>query len=242
MYSTTSSRKKYWKNFCKLVFGFHIVNQYGIRSADLCCGHHALLEFVEEFEHLYYQRCVDRLHFIRQSIHAVTHFAPETVRIGPGICSSQWTMERTIGNLGEEIRQPSNIFANLSQRTLLHSQINTLKAMVPDLEEPINILPRGAKDLGGGYILLRAMGKGVYHLRDCEVDALSLYLSDTEGKNGPESSCLSVIQWARLRLPNGQVARSAWKEKLKPLERIRTARNMKVSCSLLSLVHTNLVT
>jgi len=30
---------------------------------------------------------------------------------------------------------------------------------------------------------------------------LSLYLSDTEateGENGPESSCLSVIQWARL--------------------------------------------
>lgn len=95
--------------------------------------------------------------------------------------------------------------------------------MVPELEEPINILPRGAKDIGDGYVLLRAMGKGVYHLRDCKVDALSLYLSDTEtteGENGPESSCLSVIQWARLRLPNGQVAWSAWKEKLKPLEQI----------------------
>ena len=62
------------------------------------------------------------------------------------------------------------------------------------------------------------MGKGVYHLHDWEVDALSLYLLDTEGENGPESLCLSVIQWARLRLPNGQVAQSAWKEKLKPLE------------------------
>jgi hypothetical protein len=236
---------KYWRNFCKLVFGFRIINQYKIKTVNLCHAHQALLEFVEEFEHLYYQRRVDRLHFIRQSIHAVTHFAPETVRIGPGICSSQWTMERTIGNLGEEIRQPSNIYANLSQRALLRSQINTLKAMVPELEEPINILPRGAKDIGDGYVLLRAMGKGVYRLRDCEVDALSLYLSDTEateGENGPESLCLSVIQWARLRLPNGQVARSAWKEKLKPLERIRTARNVKVSCSLPSLVHTNLVT
>ena len=108
---------------------------------DLRRAHYALLEFVEEFEHLYYQRHIDQLHFIRQSIHALTHLAPETVRIGPGICSSQWTMEQSIGDLGGEIRQPSNIYANLSQRGLLRSQINALKAMVPDLEEAVNILP-----------------------------------------------------------------------------------------------------
>jgi hypothetical protein len=233
--------EKHWKNFCKLVFGFRIVNQYEIESVVLRRAHHALLEFVEEFERLYYQRRIDRLHFVRQSIHALTHLAPETVRIGPGICSSQWTMERSIGDLGGEIRQPSNIYANLSQRGLLRSQINALKAMVPDLEEAVNILPRGAKDIGGGYVLLRAMGQKLYHLRDCEVDALSLYLSDADGKNVLDLH-FSVIQWARLRLPNGQVARSAWKEKLKPLERLRTARNVKVSCSLPSLVHTNLVT
>ena len=48
-------------------------------------------------------------------------------------------MERTIGNLGEEIRQPSNPFANLSQRGLRRSQVNALKAMIPDLEEPVNL-------------------------------------------------------------------------------------------------------
>lgn len=83
---------KYWRNFCKLVFGFCIINQYKIQSVNLCHTHQTLLEFVEEFKHLYYQRCVDQLHFIHQSIHAVTHFAPETVRIGPGICSLQWKL------------------------------------------------------------------------------------------------------------------------------------------------------
>lgn len=65
--------EKYWKNFCKLVYGGQIINQYMIKMADLQKAHHALLEFVYEFEVLYYQRRTDHLHFVRQSIHAVTH-------------------------------------------------------------------------------------------------------------------------------------------------------------------------
>ncbi|KAJ6550878.1 hypothetical protein DFH09DRAFT_892146, partial [Mycena vulgaris] len=37
-------------------------------------------------------------------------------------------------------------------------------------------------------------------------------------------------RWARLRLPNGQIARSAWKEMLKPPDKLRRAR-----CARLSL-------
>jgi hypothetical protein len=219
---------KYWRNFCKLVYGFRIVNQHYIETKDLRQAHSALIKFILEFENLYYQRRVDRLHFVRQSIHGVSHFAPETVRVGPAVCSSQWTMERTIGNLSEEIRQPSNPYANLSKRGLIRSQINAIKAMVPDLEDPVNTLPRGAKDIGGGYILLRAMEQTSYRLRNCEADALGVYLVNTAGEYPPNDWCPSIIRWARLRLPNGQIARSAWKEKLKPLEKLRIARNVKV--------------
>ncbi|KAG2146318.1 hypothetical protein DEU56DRAFT_731694, partial [Suillus clintonianus] len=34
-------------------------------------------------------------------------------------------------------------------------------------------------------------------------------------------------RWARLRLPNGQIARCAWKEKLKRAENVRMSRNVK---------------
>ncbi len=70
-------------------------------------------------------------------------------------------MERTIGNLGEEIRQPSNPFANLSQRGLLRCQVNALTAMVPALKPPNCDLPRGAMNIGDKYILLRARDR--YH-------------------------------------------------------------------------------
>ncbi|KAG2109538.1 hypothetical protein DEU56DRAFT_749953 [Suillus clintonianus] len=37
-----------------------------------------------------------------------------------------------------------------------------------------------------------------------------------------------MYRWSHLRLPNGQVARSAWKEALRPLEKTRMSRNVKL--------------
>jgi hypothetical protein len=228
--------EKYWRHFCRLVFGMRIMHQYSIKTQDLNNAHQALLEFVGEFEVLYYQRRPERLHFVRQSIHALTHLVPEAFRIGPPACSSQWTMERTIGNLGREIRQPSNPFANLSERGLLRCQINSIKATIPDLEPPIVTVPRGGMDLGGGYILLRARDRTHRPLQDYETAALVTYLGSAyDLPPNANNWSPSIVRWARLRLPNGQVARSSWKEKLKPLTKVRMARNVKV-CVLFSLL------
>ncbi|KAF8221523.1 hypothetical protein L208DRAFT_1327401, partial [Tricholoma matsutake] len=56
--------EKYYKNFCKLVFGMHIIHQYQIDQVALLKAHAALLEFACEFKILYYQHCADRLHFV----------------------------------------------------------------------------------------------------------------------------------------------------------------------------------
>ena len=228
--------EKYYKNYCKLVFGMRIIHQHQINQVALLEAHAALLEFACEFEILYYQRRADRLHFVRQSIHAVTHLAPEVLRLGPHACSSQWTMERTIGNLGQEIRQPYNPYANLSQRGLLRSQINALKAMVPDLDpsESQSTIPQGGKDCSNGYVLLRAKDKVLRAMRPCEKHAFAAYLTNIHALQIAEDWCPEVVRWARLRLPNGQIARSFWKEQLKPLQKVRMARNVKVCISLVS--------
>jgi hypothetical protein len=214
------------------VRAMRIIQQHHIRADDLRLAGNLLESFVEEFETFYYQRRVGRLHFCRQSIHALLHLAPEVTRIGPPICSSQWTMERTIGNLGEEIRQPSNPYANLSQRGLFRCQVNALTAMIPDLSPPPPSLPRGAVDLGQGYVLLRARDRYDRLMRPQEASALLHYLRRATGEGSSESIncdwCPKVTRWARLRLLNGQVARSHWKESLKPLGKLRTARNVKV--------------
>lgn len=220
----------YYSHFCKLVQAMRIVQQHHIKTSDLIIAQDFFQSFAHDFETLYYQRRVDRLHFCRQSIHALLHLAPEVTRLGPPICSSQWTMERTIGNLGEEIRQPSNPYANLSQRGLLRCQVNALMAMIPNLQQTPSALPRGGLDLAEGFALLRAQDRYDRTMRPCEAQSLATFIRNL---NGTEmgSDCPKITRWARLRLPNGQVARSRWKEAQKPLKKIRTSRNVKVFCS-----------
>ena len=62
-------------------------------------------------------------------------------------------METAIGNLGEEIRQDQDPYANIAQWGLLHAQINSLVAMIPDallLDDKSGAVPHGSRDLGDG--------------------------------------------------------------------------------------------
>ena len=221
---------KYWENLCKISVAIRIIHQRSISPAQLRKAYTLILEFVKEFEELYYQRKPERIHFCRQAIHGLVHLAPEVHRIGPDAYRSQWTMERTIGNLGEEIRQPSNPYANLSERGLLRAQRNTLIAMVPQLDKLEKGLPRGAIALDNDFVLLRAMDTADRKTQDQERTAILQFLMQTRNipiSNG-EQPVVKVRKWARLLLPNGQIARSAWKETLKPMEKVRMARNVKV--------------
>jgi hypothetical protein len=216
----------FYSNFCKLVFGIRLMNQHRITLANVRDAHKALLSFAQEFEILYCQRLPTRIHFVRPCIHSLVHLPREVIRIGPPICSSQWTLERTIGNLGEEIKQHSNPFANLSQRGIRRARVNALKAMIPDLDVEGTTeegLPQGSKDVGQGYVLLRAREEEARPLRDCEGKALCDFLSIS-----PSTSEIRVRRWAKLRIPTGQNCYSAWKELQRPIERRRTARNVKV--------------
>ena len=93
-------------------------------------------------------------------------------------------MERTIGNLATEIKSHVHPYANLSQRALQRCQVNALKAMIPDLElDTDNIIPRGAKDLGDGYVLLRAWDRTACQISSNEHQALQKYLEEAHERN-----------------------------------------------------------
>lgn len=216
----------YYTNYCKLVFGMRLMNQHKITLENIRDAHEALCSFAQEFEIIYCQRLPTRIHFVRPCVHSLVHLPREVLRLGPPICSSQWTLERTIGNLGEEIKQHSNPFANLSQRGIRRAQTNALMAMIPELDVDRSAeshLPRGAIDLGDGFVFLRARDERGHPLRECEAAALRTFLG-----LAPVAGEILVRRWAKLRIPTGQICYSAWKEKEKPLEKRRTARNIKV--------------
>lgn len=217
---------KYWRNFCKLVSGVRLIQQQHISRSQLREAHTTLVQFAMEFEQLYYQRRADRLHFVRQSIHLLIHIAPEVHRLGPPALYTQWTMERTIGNLGEEIRQPSNPFSNLSERGLRRARVNALKAIIPDLDPPQSP-PTNSINVSSGYRLLHPTDTTQRPLRDCEGEALKKYLM-SQGVQFSELWKPLATRWARLQLPTGQISRSHWKESLKPLAKLRIARMVKL--------------
>jgi len=218
---------QYYTNYCKLVHGVCLMNQHRITHDNLRQAYLALTSFTQEFEMIYCQCLATRIHFVRPCIHSLVHLPHEVICLGPPICSLQWILERTIGNLGEEIKQHSNPFANLSQRGIRRVHANALMAMMPDLDlerTTKEALPRSSRDVGGGYVLLRPREEAPRALRDCETAALQDFLPTT--LIGDQ---ICVHRWVKLRIPTGQNCYSAWKEKEKPLEKRRTACNVKVS-------------
>jgi hypothetical protein len=221
---------EFYYHFCKLVFGIRIIHQRHKSQGHLVAAHKALLEYVYQFELLYYQRKMIRLHFIRPCIHALVHLVPEHFRIGSLTEASQWTMERTIGNLGEEIRLHSDPYANLTQRIIERSRINAIKNMAPDLATSKKELPAGALDIGSNFVLL-----GPRQL--CQMDeqvskAMKAFALSQDWHIQDRHT--NLHRFARLLLPNGQIARSLWHEKKRPVEKVRIARNVKVRGCMLS--------
>jgi hypothetical protein len=175
--------EKYWLNFCKIAWGIQLLYQRKLSPDHIKEGNQLLCEFHKEFEELYVQRRPDRIHFLRHSIHLLTHIAPETIRAGPLGCYAQWTMETAIGNLGEEIRQDKDPYANIAQRGLLRTQINALVAMMPGVllsEDRSGAIPRGSRDLGDGYMLLRACQPTAIDISEPEATAI-MKLWDAKG-------------------------------------------------------------
>ncbi|KIL58700.1 hypothetical protein M378DRAFT_43192, partial [Amanita muscaria Koide BX008] len=164
-----------WMHYCKLVRAVHIILQRRITPEELSLAHRLLLEWENEYELQYYQRRADHLNLVRPCVHSIAHAAMETARCGPLNLVAQWTLENTIGNLGREVRQPSNPFSNLSERGLLRAQINALTAVSPGMESEPR-LPSSSRRFDNGYILLSATDTCERRVQDEEETALRKYL------------------------------------------------------------------
>ncbi|KIY44280.1 hypothetical protein FISHEDRAFT_78185 [Fistulina hepatica ATCC 64428] len=105
----------FYVNYCQGIAGTLLMLQHEISPNDNKESNRLLTKFSDDFELLYAGRHIDRIHFVHPSIHGISHWPFETFCISPPMIYSQWTMERFIGNLTEEISQHSNAFSNLFQ-------------------------------------------------------------------------------------------------------------------------------
>ena len=132
-------------------------------------------------------------------------------------------MERTIGNLKQDMRQPSNYLVNFAQEGVRRARNNALLAAIPDLDDsqPTH-LPTGALDLGAGYAFLRKRDRNPVLPSHGTGGAIWEYLGHNIGPTP------KIKRWAQLHLPNGQTVHSAWREKLKTPDKVRVSRMVKV--------------
>ena len=123
-------------------------------------------------------------------------------------------MERTIGNLGQEIWQPSNPYSNLTQEGVCWCHVNSFLAAIPKLVPSQNEIPNGAEDLGNGFVLLWK--------HDCHpyTPQSPSKVNATWGFLVPGNPILLIQHWAWLKLPNGQIACSLWREAIKGTDKL----------------------
>ena len=130
-------------------------------------------------------------------------------------------MEWTIGNIGQEIWQPSNPYANFAREGVPCCQVNVLLFIMPELHEPPKPLPNGTVGIGDGYALLRKWDK-TDRLPDAEhIPAICKFL-------GADYPIPHIHRWAHAQLPNGQIVRSRWCEDCQPLHKLHISQNIKV--------------
>ena len=230
----------HWQHFCKIAAALRSLHKDHISVDSLIKAHQLILEFHMEFEEVYYQRKVSRLHFVCPSLHGMDHLAPEIVRVGSLSALAQWTMERTIGNLGQELRLPSNPYANLSQRGVKRAQLNTLRSIKPDLG--VSPKPKANQkfyvNVGAGYVLRHPRDTTPCIVPNSEAGAIQDFAASMGIDNAHiNSESISVRRWARLQLPDKHVARSVWKERPERCsnpQKTRISRNVKVSRNVYS--------
>ncbi|KAF9786834.1 hypothetical protein BJ322DRAFT_1106936 [Thelephora terrestris] len=94
---------------------------------------------------------------------------------------------------------------------------------------PTSPLPSGSIPLNSGHTLLGAKDKTPFKLPHNLSQLIYNYFA-ANGVMLPGIQGLRIVRWARLKLPNGQIARSLWKEKEKCFDQLRKARNVKFIC------------
>lgn len=139
---------------------------------------------------------------------------------------AQWTIERTIGNLKLELRQPSNYLVNFACEGLRRARVNALLAALPDLDNSQAKLSNTVLNLGDRYVFLHKWDR----LPICASHGTTAAILDFLGR--PFGLIPKIRRWAHLRLPNGQITWSAWRETLRSLETLRVSCIIKVSLYL----------
>jgi hypothetical protein len=227
-----------WRNICRLVRIYDILDKDKIISEKLLELLDHVLVWQPEFEARFVQKHPGRVHFVRPWVHTILHMVTEVTRVGPPLYYAQWTIERLIGILEEDLKLHSNPYANLAMNGLRLCQSNVMMALIPSLAPKERVFTDADIDLGSGYALLHTRDRVDRALVDAPAQALRAFIQKMWPGQPAQPEMMHVLRYGRAALPNGQIVCSAWQESRKTVTDGRSARFVKVCISCSDLCHT----
>ncbi|KAI0052945.1 hypothetical protein FA95DRAFT_1482442 [Auriscalpium vulgare] len=137
----------FYKHFCSLVGLLKICLQFEITDEELEKIRQGFVDWVQEYERLYYQHIPHRLPTCPVTIHALLHIADSIKMSGPVWASWAFPIERQCGLLQRAIKSRRNPYVNLDNYISDAAQLNQIK-LVYNLSVNLSLKPP-AQDKNG---------------------------------------------------------------------------------------------
>ncbi|KAF9474439.1 hypothetical protein BDN70DRAFT_815708 [Pholiota conissans] len=118
---------KYFKHFVRLVCLLNICLQFEITKEQIVELRTGFIQWVQDYEKIYYQYSPERLSACPLTIHALLHIADSIEACGPVWCYWAFPMERYCGKLQPALRSRRFPYAALDRFVLEDAQLTQIK-------------------------------------------------------------------------------------------------------------------
>ncbi|PIL29487.1 hypothetical protein GSI_08429 [Ganoderma sinense ZZ0214-1] len=136
--SNRFTRRKYYTHFIALVRLLRKCLQYEIPVATIDEIRQGFIQWVKDYEEIYYQKDPQRLAMCPLTVHALLHIADSIEMVGPVWAYWAFAMERYCGSLQPAIRSRRYPYASLNRHVVDRARLAQLKLMYPGLEQKLH--------------------------------------------------------------------------------------------------------
>ncbi|KAG5633602.1 hypothetical protein H0H81_006603 [Sphagnurus paluster] len=134
----------YFKHFIQLVKLIHLCLQFEISDGEIETVRKGFIQWVTDYERIYYQLDPARISACPVTVHALLHLADSIKAAGPVWCYWAFPMERYCGKLQPAIRSRRFPFAALDRYVLEEAQISQIKLLYDLVDELSLRTPRAS--------------------------------------------------------------------------------------------------
>ncbi|KAF7322257.1 hypothetical protein HMN09_00002900 [Mycena chlorophos] len=217
-------QEEYYTHACEFGSIIKLCLQFHISELELQLLERKMVEWVLEYERLYYRSEPQRLSACRLTIHGLLHVAKNIRDCGPGWTSWTFFMERFCGFLIHGLHSRKRPFANLTRR-LIHFMYLEQVSLRWDLVEELAIFKPPVKAISSsekkfpGYtsIVVGTPRQSEHSPEDTQKLKIAKYLHDRLDVAGASVAKIVRVlpehmpRWARMRIVDGDHIRAAWK-------------------------------